>query len=138
MLHISSSNWKLIGDCLMHKRWSLIYNLAQIVIWVSIWLHLVSFHSFCKLKMHVTKKICNLQLPQNWVWPFDLQEEDDEEKAVIGFWSAFTWLVGMTLVISLLSEYVVGTIEVYVCIICNYMILVIVNYEFSMSWTKHK
>ncbi|KAK7372090.1 hypothetical protein VNO80_05459 [Phaseolus coccineus] len=43
---------------------------------------------------------------------FDAQgEEEDEEKAVIGFWSAFTWLVGMTLVISLLSEYVVGTIE---------------------------
>ncbi|KAG4966359.1 hypothetical protein JHK85_041334 [Glycine max] len=44
---------------------------------------------------------------------FDAQEVDEEEeKAVIGFWSAFTWLVGMTLVISLLSEYVVGTIEV--------------------------
>ncbi|XP_027330726.1 vacuolar cation/proton exchanger 3-like [Abrus precatorius] len=43
---------------------------------------------------------------------FDAQEEDDdEEKAVIGFWSAFSWLVGMTLVISLLSEYVVATIE---------------------------
>ncbi|KAG5122608.1 hypothetical protein JHK84_040948 [Glycine max] len=43
---------------------------------------------------------------------FDAQEVDEEEeKAVIGFWSAFTWLVGMTLVISLLSEYVVGTIE---------------------------
>ncbi|RDY00371.1 Vacuolar cation/proton exchanger 1, partial [Mucuna pruriens] len=45
---------------------------------------------------------------------FDAQEEDeneDEEKAVIGFWSAFTWLVGMTLIISLLSEYVVATIE---------------------------
>lgn len=43
---------------------------------------------------------------------FDSQEEDDEEeKAVIGFWVAFTWLVGMTLLISLLSEYVVGTIE---------------------------
>ncbi|XP_031384884.1 vacuolar cation/proton exchanger 3-like isoform X1 [Punica granatum] len=38
-------------------------------------------------------------------------EEDEEEKAVIGFWSAFCWLVGMTLVIALLSEYVVGTIE---------------------------
>ncbi|WVY94310.1 hypothetical protein V8G54_033398 [Vigna mungo] len=44
---------------------------------------------------------------------FDAQEEDEneEEKAVIGFWSAFTWLVGMTLIISLLSEYVVATIE---------------------------
>lgn len=43
---------------------------------------------------------------------FESQEEDeDEEKAVIGFWSGFSWLVGMTLVIALLSEYVVGTIE---------------------------
>lgn len=44
---------------------------------------------------------------------FDSQEEDDEdeEKAVIGFWSAFSWLAGMTVIIALLSEYVVGTIE---------------------------
>uniref|UniRef100_A0A7N0TG13 Vacuolar cation/proton exchanger n=1 Tax=Kalanchoe fedtschenkoi TaxID=63787 RepID=A0A7N0TG13_KALFE len=34
-----------------------------------------------------------------------------EEEAVIGFWSALGWLVGMTAVIALLSEYVVGTIE---------------------------
>ncbi|XP_062172357.1 vacuolar cation/proton exchanger 3-like isoform X2 [Alnus glutinosa] len=38
-------------------------------------------------------------------------EEEDEEKAVLGFGSAFTWLVGMTIIISVLSEYVVGTIE---------------------------
>ncbi|GAB2274464.1 hypothetical protein Dimus_009234 [Dionaea muscipula] len=37
--------------------------------------------------------------------------DDDDEKPVIGFWSAFTWLVGMTLAIALLSEYIVGTIE---------------------------
>ncbi|XP_040992081.1 vacuolar cation/proton exchanger 3-like isoform X1 [Juglans microcarpa x Juglans regia] len=46
---------------------------------------------------------------------FDSQEEaeedDEEEKAVIGFWSAFAWLVGMTIIIAVLSEYVVGTIE---------------------------
>ncbi|XP_024026733.1 vacuolar cation/proton exchanger 3 [Morus notabilis] len=43
---------------------------------------------------------------------FDAQEEDEEEeKAAIGFWSAFSWLVGMTIIIALLSEYVVGTIE---------------------------
>ncbi|CAM8971497.1 unnamed protein product [Rhodiola kirilowii] len=49
---------------------------------------------------------------------FEAQEEDgeggnnsDEEEAVIGFWSGFAWLVGMTAVIALLSEYVVGTIE---------------------------
>lgn len=43
------------------------------------------------------------------------QEDEDEEKPVIGFWSAFTWLVGMTVIIAMLSEYVVGTIEVYIC-----------------------
>ena len=35
-----------------------------------------------------------------------------EENPVIGFWSGFAWLAGMTLVIALLSEYVVATIEV--------------------------
>lgn len=50
---------------------------------------------------------------------FEAQEEsvedgDDvlsEETPVIGFWSGIVWLVGMTAVIALLSEYVVGTIE---------------------------
>ncbi|XP_010528896.1 PREDICTED: vacuolar cation/proton exchanger 3-like [Tarenaya hassleriana] len=50
---------------------------------------------------------------------FEAQEDDeynddvsDEETPVIGFWSGFIWLAGMTIVIALLSEYVVGTIEV--------------------------
>ncbi|XP_062095229.1 vacuolar cation/proton exchanger 3-like [Humulus lupulus] len=38
-------------------------------------------------------------------------ENSSEEEAVIGFGSGFAWLVGMTLVIALLSEYVVQTIE---------------------------
>ncbi|KAF5186373.1 Vacuolar cation/proton exchanger [Thalictrum thalictroides] len=48
---------------------------------------------------------------------FEAHEEEDDSKdgevevAVIGFWSAFTWLAGMTVVIALLSEFVVGTIE---------------------------
>ncbi|PON90179.1 Sodium/calcium exchanger membrane region [Trema orientale] len=46
---------------------------------------------------------------------FEAEEEDDnavsEEEAVIGFWSGFAWLIGMTVVIALLSEYVVQTIE---------------------------
>ncbi|OUZ99086.1 Sodium/calcium exchanger membrane region [Macleaya cordata] len=44
----------------------------------------------------------------------DEEEEDDDvvtEEAVIGFWSGFIWLAGMTVLIALLSEYVVGTIE---------------------------
>ncbi|GAB4841253.1 Vacuolar cation/proton exchanger 3 [Ancistrocladus abbreviatus] len=48
---------------------------------------------------------------------FEAQEDTDDddvasdEGAVIGFWSGFAWLVGMTAVIALLSQYVVGTIE---------------------------
>ncbi|KAJ9543795.1 hypothetical protein OSB04_023502 [Centaurea solstitialis] len=49
---------------------------------------------------------------------FNLQQEEGsnkevtEEKAVIGFFSAFVWLVVMTVAIAVLSESVVGTIEV--------------------------
>ncbi|KAF3489280.1 hypothetical protein F2Q69_00056643, partial [Brassica cretica] len=52
---------------------------------------------------------------------FEAREDDEddayndevtvEETPVIGFWSGFAWLAGMTLVIALLSEYVVATIE---------------------------
>jgi hypothetical protein len=46
----------------------------------------------------------------------NLQVEGDveiEETPVLGFASGFFWLAGMTVLISILSEYVVGTIEVY-------------------------
>ncbi|KAI3988899.1 hypothetical protein MKX01_016470 [Papaver californicum] len=47
---------------------------------------------------------------------FEAQEGDDddvssEEEAVIGSWSAFIWLAGITVVTAFLSEFVVGTIE---------------------------
>ncbi|PKA47087.1 Vacuolar cation/proton exchanger 1a [Apostasia shenzhenica] len=49
---------------------------------------------------------------------FESQEEDDDnddvvaqDEAVVGFPCALAWLVGMTVVIAVLSEYVVGTIE---------------------------
>nr|GMC79112.1 vacuolar cation/proton exchanger 3 [Ipomoea batatas] len=49
---------------------------------------------------------------------FDAQEEDgededgeSEEEAVLGFWSSFIWLVLMTGVVALLSEFAVDTIE---------------------------
>jgi len=38
--------------------------------------------------------------------------DNDSDKAVIGFWSGCVWLVGMTVIIAVLSEYVVQTIEV--------------------------
>jgi Ca2+:H+ antiporter len=40
------------------------------------------------------------------------ENNEAEEEAVIGFWSAFAWLAGMTVFIALLSEYVVDTIQV--------------------------
>ncbi|KAI4353345.1 hypothetical protein L6164_002303 [Bauhinia variegata] len=47
---------------------------------------------------------------------FENEDEDNDddsvqETAVIGFWSGFAWLLGMTAIIALLSEYVVQTIE---------------------------
>ncbi|GFY83773.1 cation exchanger 3 [Actinidia rufa] len=48
---------------------------------------------------------------------FEAQQEDKdddvttEEAPVVGFWSGFSWLLLMTVVIALLSEYVVATIE---------------------------
>lgn len=54
------------------------------------------------------------------VFSSDEQEEDDDtddavaqDEAVIGFPSALAWLLGMTAVIAILSEYVVATIEVH-------------------------
>ncbi|KAL0375330.1 UNVERIFIED_CONTAM: Vacuolar cation/proton exchanger 3 [Sesamum radiatum] len=45
----------------------------------------------------------------------DGEEEDDDvvtdETPAVGFWSAFVWLVVMTALVALLSEYVVATIE---------------------------
>ena len=43
-------------------------------------------------------------------------ETDDsvsEDAPALGFASALAWLIGMTVVIAVLSEYVVGTIEVH-------------------------
>ncbi|KAM0950385.1 putative calcium/proton exchanger, sodium/calcium exchanger membrane region [Dioscorea sansibarensis] len=48
---------------------------------------------------------------------FEAQEEDETDDSVsedapaLGFASALAWLIGMTVVIAVLSEYVVGTIE---------------------------
>ncbi|KAA0031817.1 vacuolar cation/proton exchanger 3-like [Cucumis melo var. makuwa] len=44
--------------------------------------------------------------------PQDEDEDEEEvERAVIGIWSSIAWLVGMTILISILSQYIVATIE---------------------------
>ncbi|XP_043723150.1 vacuolar cation/proton exchanger 3-like [Telopea speciosissima] len=62
-----------------------------------------SAYLFFQLKTH--RHLCEAQEDE------DGDEVSSEEEAVIGVWNAFAWLVGMTAVIALLSEYVVVTIE---------------------------
>lgn len=42
----------------------------------------------------------------------DPNDDEDEDVAVVGFWSGFVWLFVVTIITAWLSEYVVGTIEV--------------------------
>lgn len=60
-------------------------------------------------------QLTNANILFNIVW-IDQEDEDDnngsdDEQAVIGLWSGIAWLIGMTVFIALLSEYVVDTIE---------------------------
>ncbi|XP_027334099.1 vacuolar cation/proton exchanger 1-like isoform X4 [Abrus precatorius] len=55
--------------------------------------------------------IANLRQEQKYDREDDEEGDNASEEAVIGFWSAIAWLVGMTVLIALLSEYVVQTIE---------------------------
>ncbi|KAK9159064.1 hypothetical protein Scep_005638 [Stephania cephalantha] len=41
----------------------------------------------------------------------EVDDDEDKEEAVVGYWSAFVWLAGLTALIALLSEYVVDAIE---------------------------
>ncbi|EOA20594.1 hypothetical protein CARUB_v10000906mg [Capsella rubella] len=45
------------------------------------------------------------------VYDDDVRDKEEEEEAVIGMWSAIGWLIIMTLVVALLSEYLVSTIQ---------------------------
>ncbi|KAK9128651.1 hypothetical protein Syun_017448 [Stephania yunnanensis] len=53
-------------------------------------------------------KLSNLQV----LLEKEVDDDEDKEEAVVGYWSAFVWLVGLTSLIALLSEYVVDAIEV--------------------------
>nr|QEG47558.1 cation exchanger 3 [Nicotiana tabacum] len=67
---------------------------------------LIAYLGYLVFQLWTHRQLFDAQAEEN--------EDDDtveEEEAVLGFWSAFAWLVGMTAVVALLSEYVVGTIE---------------------------
>ncbi|GAB4841013.1 hypothetical protein Ancab_021762 [Ancistrocladus abbreviatus] len=65
---------------------------------------------------------------------FEAQEDTDvasDEGVVIGFWSGLTWLVGMTTVIALLSQNVVGTIEVPLCVLFAWIMGIKMDLDFN-------
>ncbi|KAK7390389.1 hypothetical protein VNO78_25694 [Psophocarpus tetragonolobus] len=55
--------------------------------------------------------ITNLRKEQKYDREDDEEGDNDLEEVVIGFWSGVAWLLGMTVIIAVLSEYVVQTIE---------------------------
>uniref|UniRef100_A0ACD5VM57 Uncharacterized protein n=1 Tax=Avena sativa TaxID=4498 RepID=A0ACD5VM57_AVESA len=74
--------------------------------------------SFVMLLAYVAYLFFQLKTHRQLFEPHDVEgggeeeeEEEEEEEAVLGFGSALFWLILMTVIISVLSEYVVGTIE---------------------------
>ncbi|XP_047317418.1 vacuolar cation/proton exchanger 3-like [Impatiens glandulifera] len=74
---------------------------------------LLAYITYLVFQLKTHKQLFDAQAEQGMIGDINdgVSSEEEEEKAAIGFWSAFGWLVGMTLIIALLSEYVVGTIE---------------------------
>ncbi|KAK1369449.1 hypothetical protein POM88_035541 [Heracleum sosnowskyi] len=68
---------------------------------------------------------------------FEAQEEDEgnkdsEEKHVIGISSGLLWLIGMTITIALLSEYIVSTIEIPLCVIVGWIMGIAIDLDFGL------
>uniref|UniRef100_A0A0R0J3N2 Vacuolar cation/proton exchanger n=1 Tax=Glycine max TaxID=3847 RepID=A0A0R0J3N2_SOYBN len=90
------------------------YSGASAALTVDPSLHLSRASSIVMLIAYVVYIVFQL-----WTHRELFEEEDDgkdgedgsEEQAVIGLWSGIAWLVGMTVFIAVLSEYVVDTIE---------------------------
>ncbi|VAH61041.1 unnamed protein product [Triticum turgidum subsp. durum] len=68
--------------------------------------------SFIMLLAYVAYLFFQLKTHRQLFEPQEIEGgDDDEEEAVLGFGSALFWLILMTIIIAVLSEYVVGTIE---------------------------
>ncbi|CAN1282347.1 Vacuolar cation/proton exchanger 1 [Linum perenne] len=87
------------------------YATGQGAVTSSSTLQLSRVSSICMLVAYAGYIIFQLKTHRQLFESQQVGEEEEEDGAVIGFWSAFIWLVGMTVFIALLSEYVVGTIE---------------------------
>ncbi|KAI6670957.1 hypothetical protein NL676_005842 [Syzygium grande] len=67
--------------------------------------------TFDRKQADINLMLLLLGLLCNCLSPKIRRTRGNEGKAAIGFWSAFGWLIVMTTIMALLSEYVVGTIE---------------------------
>ncbi|XP_042476454.1 vacuolar cation/proton exchanger 3-like isoform X2 [Macadamia integrifolia] len=70
---------------------------------------LIAYSGYLLFQLKTHRQLCDSQEDEH-------EDDDDdvvgsEEEAVISLWNAFAWLVVMTVLIALLSEYVVATIE---------------------------
>ncbi|CAJ1805553.1 unnamed protein product [Sphenostylis stenocarpa] len=90
------------------------YSAASAALTVDPSLHLSRASSIVMLIAYVVYIIFQLWTHRQL---FEAEDEDtdenngSDEQPVIGLWSAIAWLIGMTVFIALLSEYVVDTIE---------------------------
>nr|AGI03021.1 calcium exchanger [Vigna unguiculata] len=91
------------------------YSAASAALTVDPSLHLSRASSIVMLIAYVVYIIFQLWTHRQLFEAEDEDEDDnngsDDEQAVIGLWSGIAWLIGMTVFIALLSEYVVDTIE---------------------------
>lgn len=55
--------------------------------------------------------VSHRELYESEAEPGEEEDEDEEEEAVLGFWGAIAWLAILTLFVTILSDYVVNTIE---------------------------
>ncbi|XP_047180884.1 vacuolar cation/proton exchanger 3 [Vigna umbellata] len=90
------------------------YSAASAALTVDPSLHLSRASSIVMLIAYVVYIIFQLWTHRQLFEAEDEDEDDSngsDEQAVIGLWSGIAWLIGMTVFIALLSEYVVDTIE---------------------------
>lgn len=97
---------------------------ASSIVMLLAYLAYLVFQLWTHRKLFETPEVIGfIFLVQSW-WHFvtnygDFDDQDDDtvssdDEPVIGFWSSLIWLIIMTGIIALLSEYVVGTIEVII------------------------
>ncbi|KAG9147926.1 hypothetical protein Leryth_003511 [Lithospermum erythrorhizon] len=76
---------------------------------------IIAYFGYLIFQLWTHRQLFEAEEVSNFISTTSEEEEGDDdtsdETPVICFWSGFAWLVGMTIIIAILSEYIVGTIE---------------------------